>query len=72
MGFYRVNLTNTTALILPLGEGKEVTIEGNALNMNELKISGSAEAVALAEFNKFNTQIAEKQRNSKSRVSIYG
>lgn len=61
MGFYRVNLTNTTVLILPLGEGKEVTINGNALNMSDLEIKGSAEAETLTEFNKFSMAMAERQ-----------
>ncbi len=61
MGFYRVNLTNETALILPLGEGKEVRVTGNALNMADLEIKGSAEAETLTEFNKFSIELASKQ-----------
>jgi peroxiredoxin len=60
MGFYRVSLTNETALILPLGKDKEVTINGNALNMNDLEIKGSAEAETLAEFNKFSMGLTER------------
>lgn len=61
MGFYRINLTNETALILPLGGDKGVTVNGNALNLAELEIKGSPEAETLSEFNIFSMTLAEKQ-----------
>ncbi|MCB0803687.1 MAG: AhpC/TSA family protein [Bacteroidetes bacterium] len=57
MGFYRINLNNTNALILPLGGGNEVFVSGNAEDINQLEIVGSPEAEALAEFNRFNFKI---------------
>lgn len=61
MGFYRINLTNSSAVILPLGPNGSVNIEGNALNVNELSITGTQAAEAMAEYNRYNIQLNEKQ-----------
>ncbi len=60
MGFYRINFNNNSAVILPLGPEKSVSLNGDVNDFNNLVIKGSAEAERLAEFNLFNMEITQE------------
>lgn len=60
MGFYRVSLSNTAAVILPMGPEDQITLNGDVSNFESFEVKGSAAAEALSDFNIFNIKITNQ------------
>lgn len=60
LGFYRVSLSNTAAVILPIGPDDELTLNGDVTNFESFVVKGSEAAETLSEFNIFNIGITNQ------------
>lgn len=60
MGFYRLSLTNTTAVILPIGPEDQITLSGDVSNFTSFEVKGSKAAETLSEFNIFNINVTNQ------------
>ena len=52
-GFYRITMSQNFALVLPLVEGEQVKIVGDANQLEDLQITGTEDAERMSEFNSF-------------------
>lgn len=66
IGFYRVNLSQNMAMILPLKSGDQITVSGTTSDPNNLNVEGSADVERMTDFNRFlsNALDAQQQLNS--------
>jgi peroxiredoxin len=61
IGFYRLNLNENIAVILPLESGDQVSLNGTANTAKGIEVSGSDNAVRMTEFNHFLQDINDAQ-----------
>ncbi len=52
-GFFRVTLSQNFALILPMAAGEEIKVLGDVNQLQDLEVSGSADAERMNVFNKY-------------------
>ena len=65
VSFYRVNLSQNMAMILPLKPDDEIVVSGSSLDPNSINVTGSEDAERMVEFNRFlsNALNAQQQLN---------
>ncbi len=61
IGFYRLNVSQNIAVILPLESGDQVSLSGNVNTAKGIEVSGSDNAERMTEFNHFLQDINEAQ-----------
>lgn len=71
IGFYRVNLNESMAMILPLKAGDEITVSGDVSNPNSLEVIGSPDVVRMTEFNRFLSKALEEQQQLNVKFQQY-
>ncbi|MEX2379299.1 MAG: TlpA disulfide reductase family protein, partial [Vicingaceae bacterium] len=71
IGFYRVNLNQNMALILPLKANDQITVNGQASDANSLEVKGSADAERMTEFNRFLSSAMEEQQQLNAEFQQY-
>jgi len=65
IGFYRVNLNENMALVMPLKPSDKIVVKGNAMTPSEITVEGSDDAERMMEFNHYlsNATAIQQQLN---------
>jgi len=61
-GFYRISLSQSINLILPLASGEKITVNGNASGPSTIFVKGTQDVERMMEFNQFLQQNYMKQQ----------
>lgn len=71
IGFYRVNLSQNMAMILPLKSGDQITVSGTTSDPNNLNVEGSADVERMTDFNRFLSNALSSQQQLNSEFQQY-